>query len=119
MMRLVVRACWAFVLAGLGTWAMAFSSRASAKPSGATLYKQNCSICHRLDGKGFKALRTPDLTDPKWQAATPDKAILSIVKQGKKGTSMPAFSHKLKSEEIQAAIEHIRTLNSQKTEKKP
>ncbi len=94
------------------------SALQAAPPSDASaLFKQNCSMCHRMDGKGFPALKTPDFTDPKWQASQTDKDLTEAIKNGKKGTPMPAFSGKLKDEEIQSLVQYVRSFDSSK--KKP
>ncbi len=90
---------------------------AADQPDGAALYKQRCAMCHAADGKGYSALKTPDMTDPKWQAANKDDAIFEAIKKGKKGTAMMAFDTKLKDEEIRAVVAHIRTLNSSSKKK--
>jgi cytochrome c oxidase cbb3-type subunit III len=88
--------------------------QAADKPDGSAIYKQKCSMCHGADGKGFAAIKTPDLTDPKWQSSNSDKEITEVVKNGKKGTPMPAFAEKLKDDEIQAVVKFIRTFDSSK-----
>ncbi len=88
--------------------------QAAQQPDGRSTYKQKCGMCHGADGKGFPALKTPDFTDPKWQAATKDKAMATVIKLGKKGSTMPAYAGKLKDEEIQAVVAYVRTLNRQK-----
>ena len=92
---------------------------AADKIDGASVYrdKGKCLVCHGVDGKGFSALKTPDFTDPKWQAATKDKDILTVIKQGKKDTAMQAFGDKLTDGEIQAVVAYIRSLNSSKKKK--
>lgn len=94
--------------------AVSLTFQAADQPDGAALYKQKCSMCHGPEGKGFPALKTPDFTDPKWQESVKDKALVEMIKQGKKGTPMPAFAEKLKPEEIDAVVAFIRTLNSKK-----
>ncbi len=88
--------------------------RAGQKPDGAEIYKKNCAMCHGVDGKGFSAIKTPDFTDPKWQAATKDKAMVTIIKLGKKDSVMKGFADKLGEAEIQAVAAYIRSLNSEK-----
>jgi len=78
------------------------------QPDGAALFKQKCSMCHGADGKGFAALKTPDFTDPKWQASKSDKEIASTIKNGKQGTMMQAFGSQLKDDEIDALVKQIR-----------
>lgn len=87
---------------------------AADKPDGSAIYKQKCSMCHGLDGKGFPAIKTPDLTDHKWQTSKSDKEMTEVIKNGKKGTPMPPFADKLKDDEIQAVIKFIRTFDSSK-----
>jgi cbb3-type cytochrome c oxidase subunit III len=101
------------VLIWAGAVAAAPAARAGA-PDGAAIYKQKCSMCHGVDGKGFSAIHTPDFTDPKVQASMTDKQMEEVIKNGKKGTAMPAFGGKLKDDEIQAVIKYLRSLNSEK-----
>ena len=83
-------------------------------PDGAAIFKQRCVMCHGADGKGFPAIKSPDFTDPKWQAAAKDKEMVDAIKNGKKGTAMMPFGDKLKDDEIQALVAYIRSLNSAK-----
>jgi cbb3-type cytochrome c oxidase subunit III len=78
------------------------------------LFHQKCAMCHGKDGKGFSAIKTPDFTDPKWQASIKDKQIEEVIKDGKKGTAMPAFEGKLKEDEMRALIQYIRTFSGSK-----
>lgn len=94
--------------------ALALRPGADEKPDGAALFRSKCSMCHGLDGKGFAAIKTPDFTDPKVQAAITDKEMVTIIKEGKKGTAMAPFADKLKEDEIQALVKFIRSLNSKK-----
>jgi cbb3-type cytochrome c oxidase subunit III len=95
--------------AGLVLWSPAFAAADAAQ-----LFKSKCSMCHGVDGKGFSAIHTPDFTSPKWQASMTNKEITTVITNGKKGTAMPAFGNKLKSEEIQALVHYLRSLNSAK-----
>jgi len=78
------------------------------------LFKSKCSMCHGADGKGFSALKTPDFTDPKWQASKTDKEILETIKNGKKDTLMKGWADKLKPAEIEALAKFVRSLNSKR-----
>ncbi len=89
-------------------------SAGGSGPDGSALFRSKCSMCHGLDGKGFPAIKTPDFTDPKVQAAITDKEMVTIIKEGKKGTAMAPFADKLKEDEIQALVKYIRSLNSKK-----
>ena len=113
-MRSYVQTLLILLLAGAGLLPVPLKSAEGDQPDGAGLYKQKCSMCHGAEGKGFTALKTPDFTDPKWQEGITDKEIVETIKNGKKGTPMPAFGDKLKDDEIQALVAYIRSLNSNK-----
>jgi len=100
----------------VGAFLFIFSLALQAGPAsdGGDLFKQNCSMCHGVDGKGFSALKTPDFTDPKVQASLTDKEIVETIKNGKKGTAMPPFADKLDDEQIKSLVAYIRSLDSSK-----
>ena len=66
----------------------AVNYQAAQKADGAEIYKSKCSMCHGVDGKGFAALKTPDFTDPKWQAAHDDKERMNALENGVPATAM-------------------------------
>ncbi len=90
------------------------SNQAPSKPDAVEIYKAKCSMCHGLDAKGFSAIKTPDFTDPKWQASVKDKGIMTIIKQGKKDTVMKGFGDQLKDDEVLALVKYIRTMAPKK-----
>ncbi len=93
---------------------VALSQGGSEAVDGAAAYKKRCAMCHGPEGKGFKALKTPDFTIPEWQAAHSDEEITEVIKNGKKGTAMPALGSKMSEDEIKAVVAHVRTFNSEK-----
>jgi cbb3-type cytochrome c oxidase subunit III len=95
--------------AGLLVSSLAFQA-APPEADGAAIFKKNCTMCHGAEGKGFPALKTPNFTDPEWQSPAKEKEMMEVVKNGKKGTAMPAFGDKLKDEEISAVVAYIRSL---------
>jgi cbb3-type cytochrome c oxidase subunit III len=99
---------------GVGLFICGFALPAAPVSDGAALFQQKCAMCHGADGKGFAAIKTPDFTDPKWQASVMDKEIAEVIKTGKKATPMPAFGGKLKEEDIQAQVKYIRSFDSSK-----
>jgi cytochrome c oxidase cbb3-type subunit III len=113
-MKSLLRVFASFLLAGIIVLFTSPVVRAADTPDGAAIYKQKCQMCHGADGKGFPAIKTPDLTDPKWQASVSDKQMTEVIKNGKKGTPMPAFADKLKDDEIQAVVKFIRSFDSSK-----
>jgi cytochrome c6 len=83
--------------------------QAAEKPDGAELFRAKCAMCHGVDGKGFSALKTPDFTDPKWQASVKDSELLKVIKEGKKDTAMVGFADKLSEKEILAVLQQVRS----------
>jgi mono/diheme cytochrome c family protein len=71
--------------------------------------------CHKDSGKGGKitvegrALNPDDITTAKMKAK-PDEKFYGYIADGFPDDGMPAFKDKLKKEEIEAIIKHIRTL---------
>ena len=79
---------------------------------GAKIFVEKCSMCHGKDGKGVKALGTPDFTSPKVQASLTRETIINTIKHGKKGTLMPAWDGKLSNDEIIAVGSFVKSLGS-------
>ena len=79
----------------IGGLALSFRTLAEEKsagaggPDGAALFRSKCSMCHGLDGKGFAAIKSPDFTDPKVQAAITDKEAMSILRRVEEGVDKP------------------------------
>jgi mono/diheme cytochrome c family protein len=93
---------------------IAKSSFAATKANGADIFREKCSMCHGVDGKGYAAIKTPNFTDPKWQAAHPDKELKDAVENGVKGTAMVSFKDKLSQQEMAAVLKYIRSLGAKK-----
>ena len=91
-----------------------FATPRKDPPDGASIFKNNCAMCHGPDGKGIASMKTPDFTDPKVQASLTDKEMLDVITNGKKGTMMPAWGGKLSGEEIRAVQGFVRSLASAK-----
>jgi cytochrome c5 len=92
---------------------LALAALAAARPEevdGAALFKQRCSMCHGQDGKGISFMKTPDYTDPKWQAGITDDQIVDRIKNGKPDTAMKPYGGgaELKDDEVQALLKQIR-----------
>ena len=105
-----------FKVLGVGAFLVIFNIALQAGPAsdGGDLFKQKCSMCHGADGKGYSALKTPDFTDPKVQASLTDKEIVETIKNGRKGTAMPAFADKLSDDQVHSLVTYIRSLDSGK-----
>ena len=101
------RSKWFRVWVGLGVAvaAVSFAPRAwSATRDCAAAkktYTSSCSMCHRVDGKGYAAIKTVDFTSPHWQATHQDAQLISAISSGVKGTAMPSFKGQLTSQQIE------------------
>ena len=102
-------------LVAAGLLMMAAKMYPADAPDGADIFKkQACVMCHGQDGKGNAMLKTPDFTDPKWQAGITDQQIADTIKNGKPNTMMKPFGDKLSDDEIQALVKFIRAFDSSK-----
>lgn len=77
------------------------------KSPGQAVYNMNCTLCHGRDGKagmnGAKDLTASTLTKEEMQA---------IVRNGK--GAMAPYKNVLTAKEIEAVVEHVRTLGKPK-----
>jgi mono/diheme cytochrome c family protein len=103
----------ALLVAGSIAYAVS-SSFAAKKVDGADIFREKCTMCHGIDGKGYPAIKTPDFTDPKWQAARPDKELLNAIENGVKDTAMVSFKGKLSQQEMTTVLKYIRSLGPRK-----
>jgi cytochrome c6 len=108
--------CLALTFTVLGTiaYGVSVSSAASTKAGGASTFREKCSMCHGIDGKGYAAIKTPDFTDPKWQAAHADKEMLDAIENGVQGTAMVSFKGKLSQQDMKDVLKYIRSLGAKK-----
>ncbi|MFO7769339.1 MAG: transporter [bacterium] len=98
---------------------------AAAQPDGIpmdgeAIYMMSCANCHGADGKGVSqgqlgfTLPVPDLTDCDFANREPDGDWMAVAHAGGpvRGFSplMPAFEGVLTVEQLQLAVDHIRTL---------
>ncbi|HEU0007420.1 MAG TPA: cytochrome c, partial [Terriglobia bacterium] len=76
---------------------------------GVRLFAENCAACHGTFGEGGSG---PDLTNILWQSEVSDSDLERIIRNGVRGTTMPAFGEKLDARASQALIRQIRTLTA-------
>lgn len=92
---------------------------ARAAHDGAELFRVACSTCHGLDGRGNPRSHVgfdvplPDFTDCAFATPEVDQDWAAIVRGGGPARAfdrhMPAFGDALSDDDIQAALDHIRT----------
>ena len=59
---------------------------------GEKLYNSNCVFCHQADAIG-KPGTAPSLTNPEFLSMASDKFLMSTIRDGRTGTSMPPYAH--------------------------
>jgi mono/diheme cytochrome c family protein len=70
---------------------------AEARTRGRALFLLHCALCHgdRADGRGMRrqALSSSprDFTDPAWRKATSPRRVYFTIREGSRGTAMPAW----------------------------
>ena len=68
-------------------------------PDVSGIYKKNCAMCHKADGKGISVMKTPDFTNKDWQTRHTDEQLIAVITKGSDhGTiKMPAFGEGTKA----------------------
>jgi mono/diheme cytochrome c family protein len=95
----------------LGALVVASTAIAADAELGKKLWAQKCAACHGADGKGNAKMaeqlkvKIPSLGA---SAAKTDSDLLKAVSDGKR--PMPAFGKSLKSEELEAVVQHAKGL---------
>ena len=94
---------------------LAMSAVAHGQDDSAKAFKANCVLCHSANGSGDsatgKALKAKDLRSEEVQKQTDDVLAATIAKgKGK----MPAFSAKLKGDDITKMVAYVRELAKKK-----
>lgn len=102
------------IVAGFIVFTVSFSFAAPNKSKGATIFRKHCSMCHGMAGKGYADLKTPNFTDPAWQAAHTNKELQDAIKFGVPGTAMISFQGKLNKKQMEAVFKYIRSLGGKK-----
>lgn len=95
---------WLAIAAASACFAPGASGATSDCAAARKTYTTTCSMCHRADGKGYKAIKTADFTDQSWQAAHKDSELVSAISNGVKGTSMVSFKDQFSTQEIKDLV---------------
>ncbi len=82
--------------------------------AGREIFLHQCATCHGPGGKGLRAFNTPDFTDPKRLARLTEEQLLNTIRNGRKGTLMPAWAGKLSEREITLVAAYVRSLGNGK-----
>ena len=82
-------------------------------PDVSGIYKKNCAMCHKADGKGLAVMKTPDFTNKDWQARHTDEQLIGAITKGsgEGKIKMPAFGEGTKAnlspETIKALVTEV------------
>jgi cytochrome c oxidase cbb3-type subunit 3 len=88
---------------------MVFGAAVAGPDEGAMLYRQNCAVCHGVDGDGGVGI---PLNLPDFLAVASDDYLRNTLRDGRPGRVMPAFPN-LGDADIDAVIGHIRGWSQQ------
>jgi mono/diheme cytochrome c family protein len=102
----ILRLAMAATLVGMTipAWGAQSASECAAAKK---IFSANCAVCHMANGTGNAALKSPNFTDPKWQAAHPDAELFAAISNGVKGTAMPSWKAQIKPAQINALIKCV------------
>lgn len=82
-------------------------------PDVSGIYKKNCAMCHKADGKGLAVMKTPDFTSKDWQSRHTDEQLIKAITKGsgEGKIKMPAFGEGTKAnlspETIKALVTEV------------
>lgn len=92
------------------------NSSSTAQPVAVSaIYNRRCASCHGKDGraKTFKAKFNDarDLTNSQWQESVSDEQLYNSIMNGR--GKMPPFGKKLTEDQVDALVNHVRSLKKQ------
>ncbi len=82
---------------------------AALEPLGATVFSENCAVCHLPEGTGNRDLGSPNLTDAIWLYGGDRATLTETVTKARYGV-MPAWGEKLSEDEIRAVATYVHSL---------
>lgn len=76
---------------------------------GYTIFQENCAACHGEDGKGYRELGAPNLTDAIWLYGSDREAVFETVYKSRAGV-MPAWQKRLDDDTIRQLSIYVHQL---------
>lgn len=103
---------WLLIYRFLVPFALALRVAAQAPaPAGQQLFSSVCAGCHGLDGRGGE--HAPDIAANANVRRLSDVGIAHIIRDGIPAAGMPAFSARFNSDQIDAVVKYLRSLQGQ------
>jgi cytochrome c oxidase cbb3-type subunit III len=84
------------------------SKDSQAIAAGETVYNEQCMACHGATGKGEGAKAGTALNNQHFLNSVSDKDIYHYIKDGREGTTMPAFSTMVSEKDLNHLVAFIR-----------
>jgi len=81
----------------------------AAARRGATLFADNCAVCHGADGKGLRDFGAPNLTDPIWLYGGSREDIAATITTARYGV-MPRWGEKLGPVTVKMLAAYVHSL---------
>lgn len=88
---------------------LSLSGKARPNPAGATLFADNCAVCHGPAGKGRRAFGAPDLTDAIWLDGGTREDVAAQIARPHMGV-MPAWGQRLDLVTIKMLAAYVHSL---------
>jgi cytochrome c oxidase cbb3-type subunit III len=82
---------------------------ATQAEAGASVFAENCAVCHMEDGTGSRDLGAPNLADAIWLYGGDRATLIETVTKARFGV-MPAWSTRLSEDEIRAVATYVHSL---------
>lgn len=93
--------------AALSDTAYAQSTKNNVVKKGASLFKENCEVCHQADAIGKPGI-APSLINQELLSISTDKFLMGTIRDGREDTGMPPFAH-LGRSKAQAILAYLRS----------
>lgn len=96
-------------IADVAAYVLSLSGKGNTTESGATVYAENCAVCHGEDGKGLREMGAPNLADAIWLYGSDTNSITAQIHNPKHGI-MPAWGVRLSDETIKQLAIYVHSL---------
>lgn len=96
-------------IADVAAYVLSLSGKGKATEAGATIYAENCAVCHGEDGKGLREMGAPNLADAIWLYGEDTNSITAQIHNPKHGM-MPAWGGRLSDDTIKQLAIYVHSL---------